>query len=322
MRLHLRNFLYETFCLVQETDPEAARDLETCNLETCDLEERKVEKHKVEKHIELANDRLSGGLHTGLLEQFWVSNRSEGYFDAGWRLVAEEGESLRVEKYGVVLSATRSHHLSSAAQTISHDPKQEQYVAIKLPGYRFEPGYYVAIGDSGPVETAATEIYFAASAAIAHTLMETITTALNSQLKMPYTLRVPYTPEDYCGPEAIALRIESANLERVKPLLAHIRQQHSLYDLRDESPLFATPLQPGITFANVIESNVTKWFGSSADLSRTEIVATVLTESLYSSLSLGHHKAQAIPVAAIIKTKLTESGVLWNEPHCSQPLAS
>ncbi|MEM6449447.1 MAG: T3SS effector HopA1 family protein, partial [Cyanobacteria bacterium P01_D01_bin.105] len=254
-----------------------------------------------------------------------------------------------VQKYGVVLRVERSRHLQSTQQTVQ--PKQN--VAIKLPNYRFEPGYYIAIGDCGPVVEPATEIYFAAAATAVPTLLETLTRALNGTdddreegtstfsphvspflfsgraLKMPYTLRVPYEPEAFEGPEAIALRIETAALPLIKPLLKYLREQHTAQEIRLETPLFGEALWPGIAVADVIESDSTEWFGSSAELSRVELVAEALTEKLLTERLLTEKVLTADAVAPMssdqfsadsaatmlrIKAKLAEAGLCWEQP--------
>jgi len=265
LRLRLRNFLYETFCL-SLFEPLAEPPM-------------------------LANDRVSGGLSVRLLEQFQQCNRGQGYFDSGWRIIAQEEEdTLAVEKYGVVLHVKRSRHLLPAHQAAPLNA--DQHIPIRLPCYRFESGYYIAIGDCGPAaketaaeETAATtEVYFAASVAAVPTLMELLTSTLNAPLKMPYSLKAPYEPEAYQGPEAMVLRIEKAALETLTPLLHRIRAQHTADELRTETPLFGRMVCPGIAVADVMEAEREHWFGS-ADLSRVELVAEALAEGWYADKS-------------------------------------
>ncbi|MFK8186406.1 MAG: T3SS effector HopA1 family protein [Phormidesmis sp.] len=261
LRLRLRDFLYETFCLPQSLPPQTDETL-------------------------LANDRVSGGLHTGLLAQFQQCNYGQGYFDPGWRVIESPDTSqadgtLAVEKYGVILHVERSRHLhpdQPALQRTVNAAHPAPPIPIKFPNYRFEPGYYIAIGDCGPPHAPATEIYFSAAVAAVPTLMSTLTTKLNRTDPMPYTLQAPYEPEDYWGPEAMTLRIEKRSLNRLRPLLKQIRAQHTNLELRPESPIFARTLEPGIAIADVIDSACTDGFGSSAELSRVERVADALVE--------------------------------------------
>ena len=311
LQVQLRDFLYESFC-------EPA-------IETSVAADAQI----------LANDRVSGGLHTALLEQFQQSNCGQGYFDAGWRVVSpEQNGALSVEKYGVVLSVERSRHLLPTQSPTAPN----QHVSIRLPCYRFEPGYYIAIGDRGSVTEPATEIYFAASALALPSLLKTLTTALNQEIAMPFTLRAPYEPEEYRGAEAIALRITKSSLAQIKPLLKRIRAAHTPEQIRTDAPLFGHSLFPGISTADVIESNSTDWFGSSADFSRLELVAAALADHWMQKLhdpgtfsALGEsepEKAKAETTGASaserailssIQQRFEQAGLCWQQPYLHHP---
>ena len=256
LRLRLRDFFYERFCLSGLT--------------------------QVEQPL-LANDRVGGGLHTGLLEQFQRCNRGSGYFDPDWRVIGQEEDgALAVEKSGVVLHVVRSQHLPPdlRAIQIATDPAKARRLSIRLPCYRFEPGYYIAIGNCGPVTAAACDIYFAASVEAVPTLIEAITRTLNSELKVPFSLAAPYEPEAYQGPEAIALRVEKSAVEKIVPLLKQIRDQHTEAVLRHQSSLFSHSLYPGISISRMVEPNPPHGF-ISAELTGLELVADAITERWY-----------------------------------------
>jgi len=282
LQLRLRNFLYETFCsadkIAQPGDTNASPVL--------------------------TNDRLGGGLHVGLLEQFQQSNRGTGFFDPGWTVLRAEADgTVAVKKDGIVV------HVGKSALQMS-----DRTVSVKLPGHRFESemysSAYVAIGNGGPVPDCmqAVELYLAAFPVAMPSVMTLVTTALNGEQAVPYTLKVPYRPEDYEGPEAIALRIPKSSFTQVLPLIEQIWQQHladrnsgdqNLADrssakaetysgerspwLRPDLPVFAEALWPGISAADVIASTATRWFGSSADLSRIEQIAIGLVQQFYPS---------------------------------------
>lgn len=280
LQLELRDFLYATFCLCSPAN-----------------ESDRQPSHPSQNLFEpIANDSVGGGIHVGLLNQFLQNNVGQGYFDPGWQVVKasdSNDEEMAVVKHGVVLQIERSRYLAPEQKAA----KIEDSVAIRLPGYRFEPDCYIAIGNSGPVREIATavEIYFAANAAAMAPILLQVSQALNKPTAAtPYTLRIPYRIEDYAGAETIALRVEARAYEIVMPLLKEISQQcpvasfdrpNDLDDtqeldrpptLRSELPVFAYPLFPGISAAAVIESNVTDWFGSWADLSRCDVLAAAL----------------------------------------------
>jgi len=294
LQLRLKSFLYETFCLSEQC-VELAMNAANENFTNGS--------NPIPK---LTNERIGGGLHLGLLEQFSLYNKGNGYFDPGWQLLGEESDgTLAVEKYGVIVHVNRLNHLKPEQQTINFtnnftnnlsvdaqadrlENQTDAAISIRLPSYQFEPGVYVAIGDCGPVSelVQATEIYFSAEIAALPVIMETLTTALNGEDAIPNTLQVPYGPEGYQGPEAVVLQIEKTALGQVMPLLHKIRETCAQSDvttpmLRTDWPVFAQSLYPdaGISVADVVKGGVTRWSDSSADLSRSHLVAEALVQT-------------------------------------------
>ncbi len=87
LQLRLRNFLYETFCSVDEIE----------------------QSYRTNEPPVLTNDRLGGGLHVGLLEQFQQSNRGTGFFDPGWTVLhTEADDTVAVKKDGIVVHVEKS----------------------------------------------------------------------------------------------------------------------------------------------------------------------------------------------------------------------
>lgn len=319
LQMRVRNFLHETF-----GDPDIfAGSALTSSSEVAGSETSPLDLPN------LMNDRIGGGLHVGLLEQVTLSNQGKGYFDPGWQVVREDSYgAIAVQKHGIVLYV-ESRHLSPEKQSERQAKKQTvqpgELLAIRLPGYRLEPDFYIAIGDQGPVYdmNEASEIYFAATDAAMPLIMKTLTTALNGEQGIPYTLLVPYAPEGYEGPEAIVLRIEKAAFDQVLPLLQQIWElcsQAVCSDpksalLRAEFPVFAYPLWPGISMADVIESSATEWFGSSAELSRMHLVAEALTQVWYESLA-EEPSTQVSPSQNLLamQAQFSQAQLSWEQP--------
>lgn len=253
LQLQLRDFLYDNFCAASDASESSSTN---------------------PSPKALLNDRAGGGLHRELFGQLQDSNHGTGYFDLGWEVVSvADDDWVAITKHGVVVHAERSCHLAPQHQF----PAVGEMVSIHLPPYRFESDFYVAVGNKGPVGSTvdAMELYIAADMASAQSVIAAITQMLNAKdIAVPYTLRLPYRPEDYRGAEVIALRIETSAQPKVKPLLRHLSQTV----VRNELPVFAYPLQPGISVAKVIDSGVTEWFGSWADLSRCDVLARGLVE--------------------------------------------
>jgi hypothetical protein len=337
LQLRIRHFLYETFC---ESDTISSPVLDPA----LEAEASSLDAPAVESEIEapMINDRIGGGLHVGLLEQFELSNQGNGYFDPGWQVVAEEPDgAIAVQKYGVVLHVER-HHLSAERQADKRGVQPDELLDIRLPCYRFEPDFYIAVGDQGPVieSSRACEIYFAASTIALPLIMKALTTALNEgEFSIPYTLQVPYEPEGYVGPEAIVLRIEKAAFEKTLPLLQQIwelcqAEASSLASttnlagtnqpvlqtavLRSDTPLFSDLLWPGISQADVIDSGVTDWFGSSAELSRIDLVAEALTQAWYDcladSLDAMNNQFSAGKNLSAIQARFAQAQLFWERP--------
>jgi hypothetical protein len=341
LQIRLRNFLYETFSGFPNSVDSAqlsASEVSTPGLSASDVSASDVSALGIPK---LMNDRIGGGLHVGLLEQFKLSNQGKSYFDPGWQVVRVESDgAIAVQKHGIIVHVEPGH-LSAERQADKQSIQPGEQLAIRLPGYRFEPDFYIAIGDQGPVVDVeqAQEIYFAAAPAAMPLIMKTLTSTLNAEHPVPYTLKVPYEPEGYEGPEAIVLRIKKADFDQVLPLLQQIWErcfqpeaqaklstqalsQFALKShdpesplLRPDIPLFAYPLWPGISAADVIESSATDWFGSSVELSRIHLVAEALTQVWYERLAQAPNAQDfAAQNLSAMQTQFAEAQLSWEQP--------
>ena len=262
LQQQVKDFLYETFCLGDRSFGDAAI---------------------------AANNELSGGIHSELLNRLIASNYGQGYFDAGWQVVEDLGEELAVMKQGVVIYVEKHRHLQDEDALMNWDA-----VSIRLPEYRFEPGFYVAVGDAGPVvSTPSIEFYMAAEASAVTVVLEAVTKSFNAVGEaIPYTLRLPYQLGGYraqaTGAETVALRtVESAGDRAVIVLEEIVRAcsclsaiaPEDLVDwdkpaLRPDCSIFAYPIFPGVSMA-VADSDA-DWFGGWADRSCCEALAQVL----------------------------------------------
>ena len=321
LQLQLRDFLYETFCLSDR-----------------DAQDDPAVDSQSEVFRPIANDRLNGGLHIGLLNHFRACNSGTGYFDPGWVVVGEvsetAGEALAVIKQGVVVEIERSRHLKPDQQTAQVD----DMISVRLPAYRFEPDYYIAIGNLGPVLAVETaiEIYIAANVSAMAPILSLVTQTLNAtETAIPFTLRLPYRPESYQAIEAIALRVEATAYEVVRAMLEEIAQQcpaqsadhlsvsralHSsalldqLPTLRSVLPVFAYPLFPGISVAAVLENKATEWFGSQADLSRCDVFSEALVTTWEAGLEIGEMPGVAQNLQAM-RSHLEAQDFCWQAPY-------
>ncbi len=383
LQLRLRNFLYETFGGCHSLADSALAS--TAEASSPDVASPSISDAGISSPEAplLINDRVSGGLHVGLLEQFKLSNQGKGYFDPGWQVVRVESDgAIAVQKHGIIVHVEQ-HHLSLDQPLKKQSVQPGELLAIKFQGYRFEPDVYIAIGDQGPVTDTeqALEIYFAASMAAMPLIMKTLTTSLNGKLceselreselreselpeselldskraipsSIPYTLQVPYEPEGYEGPESIVLRIAKADFDQVLPLLQQIWEMCSQLKtspqspfkllpqsetaqsetaqsetaqseatnalLRPEVPLFSYPLWPGVAMADVIESSVTEWFGSSVELSRMHLVAEALMQVWYERLEeLLNTQDVASQNLSAMQAMFSQAQLSWDRPFSS-----
>ncbi len=369
LQLRLRKFLYRAFCRTRSAHDFGDSELasETLASETLANPEIALETSETDASNPqvptFINDRVGGGLHVGLLKQFELSNQGKGYFDPGWQVIRKELDgAIAVQKHGIIVHV-EPRHLSAEKQAAPHSIQPGDLLAIRLPGYRFEPDVYIAIGDQGPVTDIdqAQEIYFAATADAMPLIMKMLTTWLNGNLlsdalhhhdshhhdshrsnrAIPYTLQMPYEPEGYRGPEAIVLRIKKKDFDQVLPLLQQIWETcsseihfskicsqleietSSISEisegeaalLRPEVPLFAYPLWPGISMADVIESSATEWFGSSIEQSRIHWIAEALTQNWYEQ-SAEDPTLEISPESNLlaIQTQFADIQLSWEQP--------
>lgn len=206
--------------------------------------------------------------------------------------------------------------------------------------------------DNSPSEASETaiEIYFAANAAAMAPIMRAITTALADVI--PYTLRVPHRIKDYKGAASITLRISAADYNAVRPVLKYMiedglfeegRDQYITINLsnpkgtsanlvtrdetapnrtapditaspqlRPEIPLFAYPLEAGISWASVLPSPVTHWYGSCVEASRMQLIAEALIANRY---DVTEKKSSSEQKLSAIKTRFNQAGIDWQAPY-------
>ncbi|MEM6596761.1 MAG: T3SS effector HopA1 family protein [Cyanobacteria bacterium P01_C01_bin.69] len=309
LQLRLRNFLLETFCHPLPHDD--------------------AEKLVSESTLSLVNDEVGGGLNVGLIQQFLANNQGQGYFDPNWQVLRYESDyTWAVQKQSVTVHIEPNEHVRGEQQFAQIG----DHVDILLPGYRYETDDYIAISNLGPVtETEnAIEIYFAANAAAMAPIMTAVTTTLSDAIL--YTLRVPHRLSDYAGPEAIALRINGTDYATVLPVLQRIvhtcqaeskstTESSNAIDpsslaacpaLRDECPVFAYPLYPGISWASVVDNSVTQWFGSAADVGRMQLIAEALVETWY---DFDHNFSSSRKQIAALRAYFAEEGLSWSQPY-------
>jgi hypothetical protein len=190
---------------------------------------------------------LENNMHMGADIQFYGqlhnSNSGTGYFDAGWLVKIEEHDgSLAVAKDGLTLHLDRTKHLSAAEQ----NAEKGDVVSIQMPKNLIQPGYYVAVSNLGAGRSE-VEIYFNVSPEGAVCLMQVLTKSLNEAM-IPFTLKTLYNPSEYECYNPLILKFSRDSYTAIWKILHSIYENFSRY-FREETPLFAKVLAPGLALA-------------------------------------------------------------------------
>jgi hypothetical protein len=220
----------------------------------------------------LKNDQVRG-LNLAFYEQLHRSNHGTGYFDPGWRVVRVSKQRLVVQKDGLSLRIEPINEAIAkpCSPSVDQPIRIGTEVAIHLPKNQIETGFYLAIGNAGLVsdQQPAVEICFNINPAGAIALMEAVTQLLNA-LAIPFSFKVLSDPADYGRYDAGVLQIERVHYAIVQPILQQIYQQGRSY-FSPMVPLFTKPLAPGLSLAEVPETD-SKDFG----IHRCQILAIAL----------------------------------------------
>ena len=222
----------------------------------------------------LQNNTVTG-LNLEFYEGLHESNCGEGYFDPGWSVLRQEADgSLAVQKNGLTVHIKRDRHLQPAQRSAIVG----EVVAIRMPPNLIDEEFYVAVGNAGLVNSSDSEtvnIYFNLTSEGAIAVMGAITQQLN-EIRIPFTFKVLYDPDDYGCCDSGILCFERNHYETVRQVLQTVYPQNQSH-FRTEIPLFTKWLAPGLGLAEEpdCQEDASKSFG----MNRCQIVANGLLEA-------------------------------------------
>jgi HopA1 effector protein family len=219
------------------------------------------------------------GVDMEFYERLHESNRGQGYFDAGWKVIREESDgTLAAIKHGLTVHLDRERHLQPEVQSA----KVGDLVAIKLPKNKVQNGFYMAIGDAGTEfngnkdnGNSLVRVYFHLDPEGAVGVMGILTERLN-HLSIPFSYKTLYNPSDYKRYDSAVLYFHPSYYDTVKPVLEDIYREYQSH-FQEEIPLFTKMLAPGLGLAE--EPNIKFKTKESFGTHRCQIVADSLLET-------------------------------------------
>ncbi len=219
------------------------------------------------------------GVDLGFYERLHESNRGQGYFDPGWRVVKQEDDgTLAVIKDGLTLHLEPQRHLPPEQQSAAVG----DVVAIRLPRNRVQSGFYMAVSNANPQKpdnsdgnAQTVRIYFNLSPDGAVAVMGAITQQLN-EIAIPFKFKALYNPSDYDRYDSAVLYFDKGDYEPVRRVLQVVYPENQAH-FRPEVPLFTKFLAPGLALAE--EPNHRFASKESFGTHRCHIVAHALLEA-------------------------------------------
>jgi thiamine kinase-like enzyme len=194
------------------------------------------------------NDTVRG-INLEFYQSIDRANSGKGYFDPGWRLIAQKKDKEHdrgriVQKNGLSLHVSRQQLAPNDLTAAIGDG-----VAVQLPHNLLESDFYVAVSNCGPVndDRPALELCFNVTATGAIELMRRLTHGLN-RLAIPFTFKVLLHPTAYQRYDTGILHLECQHYTLVRPLLQHsylVTQSH----FRSTTPFLTKRLAPGLSLA-------------------------------------------------------------------------
>jgi hypothetical protein len=264
----------------------------------------------------LLKNNTAQGLNLKFYQQLHDNNCGTGYFDPGWLVVQQDqDEDLIVQKQGLTLhirdisdATVRLPDLSPLAQAIGQE-RIGMPVAIRLPRNQVEPGYYIAVGNAGPIAQSqltnanpAVSLFFNLYPEGAIVVMHHLTKQLNT-LNIPFTFKVLYDPLDYRYYNSGMLTLEKCHYLTIQPI---VRTIYATYQTQFgiAAPGFTKQLAPGLALAEEPESNQ-EGFGSH----RCQLIADALIEAWQQSDQAPEARL------AYIQRAFSSSGIDLNCPY-------
>jgi HopA1 effector protein family len=252
-------------------------------------------------------NNIVNGVDVDFLGQLQQGNRSQGYFDPGWQVVAEtEVGEFVVVKDGLHLHLNRSHHLPPNLAKIEIG----DLVPIYLPPQLVGVDAYIMVGNSGAptgliqdssTQSPSVRVYFNFTPNVAVAITQTLTDQLN-QLSIPFQFAILHNPEFFHRYDSGTLWLPQAGYLAAKNLLAAIYQEHQA-EFSAEIPLFSQQLAPGLGIAEELDKPTS--FG----LHRCELLAIGLITAMEQGKTTAAEKLRSI------KQEFVMAKVDWLHPY-------
>jgi HopA1 effector protein family len=252
-------------------------------------------------------NNIVNGVDVDFLGQLQQHNRSQGYFDLGWQVVAEtEVGEIVVVKDGLHLHLNRSHHLPPNLARIEIG----DLVPIYLPPQLVGVDAYIMVGNFGSptgssqdsiTQFPSVRIYFNFTSNIALTIAQKLTDELN-QLSIPFQFAVLHNPEFFHRYDSGTLWLPQSGYLAARNLLAAIYQAHQA-DFSPEIPLFSQRLAPGLGIVEELEKS------NALGLHRCELLAIGLVAAIEQGQTTTAEKLQSI------EQEFASAEVDWLHPY-------
>lgn len=214
------------------------------------------------------------GVDLAFYDRLHESNRGQGYWSYGWRVVREEVDvAVAVHRDGLTLYVER--------ESLQTPVSLGDSIPIKLPKNLVQNGFYMAVADAGASQQYQTQdeilvrVYFNVTPDGAVAVMDSLTTHLNA-IPIAFTFKALYNPSDYGRYDVGVLYFNKSEYEKVQPVLKMIYAEHRSH-FQNQVPLFTKPIAPGLAIAEEPNHrfNEKESFGTH----RCQIVANGLIEA-------------------------------------------
>jgi hypothetical protein len=218
----------------------------------------------------------TGAVHASIsvqrefLNQLSGANTGAGTWEPGWRIVSALEDGLVEVRKDEVSFWVPPHELRTQTKRIKRGEFCRVHVGKEM--RQLVPGFYFAIGDGDAANDDRTDplvrVYWNLTADAAIPYMAAATRVFNTA-RVPFRTKVLADPSSYARADGGVLYVERRHFTRARALVARIRED--VRDgLRDEVPLFAKSLAPGVGLAEDPGD------GSSFGQSRSSLVARAL----------------------------------------------
>jgi hypothetical protein len=233
----------------------------------------------------------TSGRGSAFYKRLHASNSGQGYFDPGWLILRQTSDGLlAVEKNGLTVHISRERHLPSAEKPLNFG----EQTAIRLPSNQLEQGYYIAVGNAGPVVASErnpiVNIYFNLDTESIFAIMANLTVTLNA-VEIPFTFKAPHDENYYERCDTGILSLARSQYTAVQSKLETLYQTHQ-EQFRTSVPLFTKRLAPGLALAEQPLQPITPQ--ESFGMHRFQIVAEGLIRAWRHNITTPTERQQSI----------------------------